>query len=133
MNRLADAAARDHAAVRIARCQQEGPASHPSLRRLSGSLMCAGLVLLAVGLELASAQAANTPESSRYADVVPLGWPRPVRVLWWVLIAAAAAGHRLLLDERRNAGRYVIAALAATPFALFALGIAVGAPWATWH
>ncbi|GAC1610150.1 MAG: hypothetical protein NVS3B26_15380 [Mycobacteriales bacterium] len=96
-------------------------------------MLCAALVLLAVGLEFASGQAANSPEDARYANFVPLGWPQPVRVLWWLLIAGAAASHRLLLDTRLGVRRRVLAALAATPFALFALGIAFGASWSTWH
>ncbi|GAC1608278.1 MAG: hypothetical protein NVS3B26_04540 [Mycobacteriales bacterium] len=133
MSQPAGVGEKQRAAARIARSQDEDAASPLSLRRLGGSLLCAALVLAAVGLEFASGQAANSPEDSRYANLVPLGWPRPVRVVWWVIIAAAAAGHRFLLDQRRGAGRYVIAALAATPFALFALGIAVGAGWSTWH
>lgn len=96
-------------------------------------MLCAALVLLAVGLEFASGQAANSPEDARYATLVPLGWPQPVRVLWWLLVAGAAASHRLLLDTRVSVRRRLLAALAATPFALFALGIAFSASWSTWH
>lgn len=102
-------------------------------RRFALSMCCALLVLLAVGVELASGQAANSPEDARYQPFFPLGWPQPIRVLWWLLVAAAAAAHRLLLDSRPGSRRWALAALAATPFGVFAGGIAVGTGWSTWH
>ena len=100
--------------------------------RLAAAMGCAALILLAVALELVSGQAANSPEDAWWGSFVPLGWPRPVRVGWWVLIAAAAA-HRLLLDERSGWRRRLLAAVAATPFAVFATGVALGTSWSTWH
>jgi len=102
-------------------------------RRLAAAMGCAALVLLAVALELVSGQAANSPEDTRWGPFVPLGWPQPVRVGWWVLIAMAAATHRLLLDERSGSRRRFLAAIAATPFAVFASGVTMGTSWSTWH
>ena len=114
------------------------PANDPSVvgasgRRAAAAMGCAALVLLAVALELASGQAANSPEDARWGPFVPLRWPQPVRVGWWVLIAAAAATHRLLLDERSSWRRRFLAAVAATPFAVFATSVAFGTSWSTWH
>jgi hypothetical protein len=52
---------------------------------------------------------------------------------WWLLVAGAAAGHRTLLQGTRGARPRVMAGLAASPFVVFAAGVAVGAEWATWH
>jgi nitroreductase len=101
--------------------------------RLAGALLCGLLVLVAIGLEIIAGQGGNSPAEARYARFVPLGWPQPARVAWWVMIAGAAAGHRLLLDDRQGWRRRVLAAAAATPFAVFAVGVGVGASWSTWH
>lgn len=105
----------------------------PGLGRVFGSIVCVVVVLLAVALEVVAGQAANSPEAAHYARLIPLGWPQPVRALWWALIAAVAAAHRLLLDERRGLRRHLLAALAASPFVVFAGGIASGASWSTWN
>lgn len=102
-------------------------------RRLAASLGCAILVLGAVALELLAGQAANSPEDATVQVFVPLSWPQPVRVLWWLTVAAAAAGHRLFLDTRTGLRRALIAIAAATPFAVFAAGVAFSTAWSAWH
>lgn len=99
-----------------------------------GSIGCALSVLAGVVLEMLAGQAANSPEPDWVERLVPLAWPRPARVGWWLLIAAAAGAHRLLWD--RCAGRslrWVVAAVFAAPFLVFAGGIGAGASWATFH
>lgn len=94
---------------------------------------CAAFVLLAVALEVVSGQAANSESSSRAYGLVPLTWPQPVRVTWWLLVAAAAAGHRYhLVRAGLGQGRW-LGVLLAAPFVVFATGIAFGASWSTWH
>ena len=118
------------------RTAAEAHATEPaelSGRRLAAAVGCALLVLGAVGLELVSGQAANSPSEAAYQPFVPLGWPAPARVAWWMLIAGAAATHRLLLDTLTGRARQVTAIAAAAPFAVFATGIAFGSSWSTWH
>ena len=105
----------------------------PSSRRLVASIGCVVLVLLAIALEVASGQGANSPEVADFSPFVPLSWPQPVRALWWVLVATAAGGHRLLLDPGPGRRRWVLAGVAATPFLVFAGGVASGAQWSAWH
>ncbi len=104
----------------------------PSGRAAVGSLLCAGLVVLAVGLEVAAGGAANSPEAS-YAGFFPLSWSQPVRVLWWLVIAAAAAGHRLLLVRAGMATGRVLPVVLALPFLVFAAGVAASTSWTAWH
>lgn len=91
------------------------------------------LVLGAVALEMLSGRAANSPEDAALQPFVPLGWPQPARVLWWLTVAVAAADHRLLLDTGSGLRRQLIAIAAAAPFTVFATGIAFGTSWSTWH
>jgi hypothetical protein len=102
-------------------------------RRLLLSLALAAAVLLAVALEGLSGQAANSPGEAAYAPYVPLGWPQPVRALWWLAVGGAAASHRLLLDTRPGRRRLLLAAVAALPFVVFAGGVAAEASWTAWH
>ncbi len=96
---------------------------------------CAALVVFAVGLEVVSGTAANSPVPGWAERAVPLGWPTGLRALWWLIVAAAAAGFRVA--ERRGGirrrGYPLWLAVSAGPFAAFAAGVAAGAPWAAWH
>lgn len=105
----------------------------PSSRRLLASIACVVLVLLAIALEVASGQGANSPETARFSPFVPLSWPQPARAVWWVLVAAAAGGQRLLLDPGPGRRRWVLAGVCAMPFVVFAGGVASGAEWSAWH
>jgi hypothetical protein len=102
-------------------------------RRLAASVGCALLVLGAVALELLSGQAANSPDDAVLQPFVPLSWPQPARVLWWLTIAGAAACHRLFLDTGTGLRRQLVALAAAAPFAVFAAGIAFSTGWSAWH
>ena len=94
---------------------------------------CAAFVLLAVAVEVASGQAANSESPDWLYGLVPLTWPQSARVGWWLLVAAAAAGHRyFLVRAGLGTGRW-LGGLLAAPFVLFAAGIAAGASWSTWH
>ncbi len=54
------------------------------------ALGCAAFVLFAVVLEVLSGQAANSKNPGWAYRLVPLAWPPPARVLWWLLVAVAA-------------------------------------------
>lgn len=96
-----------------------------------------GLALLVIGsvlLEMvAGAAAPGNFETSWVDRLVPLTWPQPVRVLWWLVIAGAAGTHRYLLDRLAGRRRWWLPALYGAPFVAFAAGIAAGAQWATFH
>jgi hypothetical protein len=102
-------------------------------RCLVGALLCAGMVLAAVSLEVVGEQHANSPHPAWAERVVPLAWPASARVLWWMGIAAAAGGYRILLSRAGFPQRRAVTVMFVVPFLLFAAGIARGAPWATWH
>lgn len=94
---------------------------------------CAVFVLLAVAGEVVSGQAANSENPSWVYGLLPLTWPEPARVAWWLLVAAAAAAHRVLLVRAGFARGRWLGWLLAAPFVVFAGGIAAGASWSTWH
>lgn len=97
------------------------------------ALAAFGFVLAAVLLEMLTGAAANSPVPAWADGLVPLSWPPWARVLWWLAVAGAALAYRL---AERRAGirrRLLTVALTPLPFAVFAVGIALGAQWATWH
>lgn len=94
-----------------------------------GSLL---FVATAIVLEVLAGEGAASSTSGA-PWFVPLTWPQPVRVVWWLAVAGSAAAfrvslRRLGLPARRSANVATVA-----PFLLFAGGIAFGADWATWH
>lgn len=86
----------------------------------------------AVILEAISGQYANSPTPG-WAHWVPLAWPQPLRVMWWLVVAAAASGFRWSLHHIGLRPNRVVTVCTVAPFLVFAAGIAVGADWATWH
>ncbi len=98
-------------------------------------LLAAGsalFVVVAIVLEVLGGSYANSPVPD-WAEVVPIAWPRAVRVVWWVGVAAAAAGFRLGAHRLGFRQRPLVVALSVVPFLAFATGIAMGAGWSTWH
>jgi hypothetical protein len=93
-----------------------------------------GLVLpfAALALEVVSGTYANSSVPD-WAEWVPLAWPQPLRVAWWLTVAAAAFGFRWSLARLELRPSRVVTVLTVAPFVAFATGIAVGADWATWH
>lgn len=89
-------------------------------------------VILAVVLEVLGGSHANSPLPS-WAEFVPLSWPPVARVFWWLGVAASAAGFRLGLHRLGIAQRPLIVLASILPFLAFAVGIASGASWSTWH
>ncbi|MGH9247217.1 MAG: hypothetical protein ACRD29_23460 [Acidimicrobiales bacterium] len=68
-----------------------------------------------------------------WAEWVPLAWPQPLRVLWWLAVAAGAAAFRWSPGRVGLRPSRVVTVLTVVPFVVFAVGIGAGADWATWH
>lgn len=97
------------------------------------ALGCAALVGAALVLEVLGGTAANSTVPTWATYLVPLAWPQPLRVLWWLVVAGAALGFRVALHRLGFRQRPVLVAASVVPFVVFAAGIAAGADWATWH
>lgn len=90
------------------------------------------VVLAALVLEVVAGEAAVDPTASS-ASWVPLTWPAPLRATYWLGIGAIAVGHRIGLARLGSVPRLMVTLAIAAPFAVLAAGVALGAPWATWH
>lgn len=97
------------------------------------ALGCALFVLGAVALEVIGGLYANSPVPAWTEGVFPLSWPQPVRVVWWLAVGTAALGYRMILHRIGICQRPWVVVLSVAPFVVFAVGVAVGADWATWH
>jgi hypothetical protein len=95
---------------------------------LGGLAFTAGAVVL----EMISGQYANSGVPG-WARWVPLAWPQPLRVAWWLAVAAGAGGFRWSLHRIGLRPSRVVAVGTVVPFLAFAAGIGAGADWATWH
>lgn len=109
--------------------EREGATARLALTALG----CALFVGVAVVSEVVSGAAANSPVPSWAEEVVPLAWPQPLRVVWWLAVAAAAYGFRASLRRLGFRQHPVVVVLSVAPFVVFAVGVALGASWATWH
>jgi hypothetical protein len=88
--------------------------------------------MTAVALEVAGGANANSTVRG-WAHLVPLGWPQWLRVAWWLGVGGAAATFRVGLRRVGMPTRRLVDAATIAPFLAFAVGIALGADWATWH
>lgn len=93
----------------------------------------AGVAGLAVALELLGSLFGDAPSTAYPAWLVPIAWPTALRVSWWLLAAAGAAAAAYGLGRAAGRPRRLGPLVMASPFLLFAGGVAVGASWATWH
>lgn len=100
---------------------------------LVGAALSGGFVLVAVAFEVVGGLGANSPAPAWAERVVPLAWPQPARVGWWLAVAGAAAAFRVLLGRAGFPQRRAVTVISVVPFLLFAFGVATGADWATWH
>ncbi len=94
-----------------------------------GSLL---FVTAAIVLEVLAGEGAASSTSGA-PWFVPLTWPQPVRVAWWLAVGGSAAAFRISLRRLGLPARRSADAATVAPFLLFAGGIAFGADWATWH
>lgn len=90
-------------------------------------------IIAAVVMEVVTSAGANSSVPAWAKWVVPIGWPQAVRVVWWLVVAAAALAFRVALSRLGFRQRPVVVVLSVAPFVVFAVGIAFGAPWSTWH
>lgn len=90
------------------------------------------LTMGAVALEVVSSSYANSTVPG-WAHWVPLAWPQPLRVAWWLAVAGGAAGFRWSLGRVGLPTSRVVTVLTVAPFVAFAAGVGAGADWATWH
>lgn len=97
------------------------------------ALVGAGLALLVLALEFLGSFLGDAPASDYPGWLVPIAWPTPVRVLWWLMGSAGAFATSRGLDHVTGRRRLLRGLLVASPFVIFAIGIATGAEWATWH
>jgi hypothetical protein len=104
-----------------------------SRRALFGALAAAGFVVFAFAVEVLGGLGANSPAPAWAEWVVPIAWPQGLRVVWWLAVASAAGAYRLLLARAGFRQRPFVVVLTVAPFLVFAIGVASGAPWATWH
>lgn len=92
-----------------------------------------GLAALAVALEVWGSWGVGASAEPPGSWLVASGWPTPLRVTWWL---AASVGVYLAnrgLARVTHRPRRLATTVAVLPFVAFALGIATGAEWATWH
>ena len=91
------------------------------------------LVAAAVLLEVVAGSWANS-EVPAWADgLVAPTWPQPARFVWWAGVAVAALTFRVGLARVGLPTRRWVTALLVVPFIVFALGVAFGAEWSTFH
>lgn len=95
-------------------------------------VVCPLLVGGAVVAEVVAAQHANS-DPVGWAAWFPLTWPVEARVAFWSVVAAAAAGFRWGLHRLGMRQRPLVVVATVAPFALFALGVATGSSFTTWH
>lgn len=103
-------------------------------RPAGGWAIAGGLfALMAVALELRGSLAIGGTPSGSAPWLVVQGWPQWLRAAWWALatlgVLAAQRGLARVFDRPRP----VATVVAVAPFAVFTVGVALGAPWATWH
>lgn len=103
-----------------------------SVRWFAVALASLVLVAGAVLLEIVGGLHANSTVPD-WAELVPIAWPAPVRVLWWTSVAVAAGLFRLALHRLGFRQRPVVVVVSIMPFVAFAVGITLGASWSTWH
>ncbi len=104
------------------------------LERLPAWAWGGGLfAFVAFGAELAASLFGRAGEAGPFSWLAPVGWPNPVRFVWW---AAAAAGIVALHVGRRRSGERpsaLMTAATASLFLVFGIGVLFSAEWATWH
>ncbi|MDP9403142.1 MAG: hypothetical protein M3P85_07350 [Actinomycetota bacterium] len=94
---------------------------------------CLVFAVAAVATEVTAGAASAGVAPSWAGLLVPLSWPVPARVIWWLAVAGAGIVFRLALHSLGFRQRPTLVALSTIPFVVFAAGIATGADWATWH
>ena len=105
----------------------------PARSRAWTGLGGAAFVLLAVTLEVVGGSFANSPAPRWASALLPITWPMPLRVLWWLTVASASLWYRRSMAALGVPQRRLVTVFTVAPFVVFAGGVATGAEWATWH
>lgn len=103
-----------------------------SVRWFTAVVVSFAFVVGAVVLEVIGGLHANSAVPD-WAELVPIAWPTPARVLWWLTVATAAGIFRLGLHRLGFRQRPFVVVASVGPFVVFAIGIASGSSWSTWH
>ena len=93
---------------------------------------CLTFVVAAIAVEVLASRYAGAAVPG-WAGLVPLAWPQPARVGWWLVVATAAGGFRYGIHRLGFPQRRLVVVLTVGPFLWFAFGVASGADWSTWH
>jgi len=117
----------------VNQADMSGPIETPSgvlwAALLLGSFL---FIAAAVTLEVLAGEGAASSTATA-SPFIPLTWPQPLRVVWWLGAAAAAATFRASLHRLGFPARRPADIVTVVTFLIFATGIAFGADWATWH
>jgi len=110
------------------------PKSDPTAAGLPGwALAGAAITVLAIVLEVAGNVFAGGVTSGYPGWLVTIAWPTPLRVLWWLAAAAGSIAWNVGIARANGRSRRLVTVITATPYVAFAVGVAVGAEWSTWH
>lgn len=88
--------------------------------------------LVAVVLEVRGSLSIGGSASTASWLVVQ-GWPQWLRAIWWAVATAGVLAAQRGMGRALGRPRRIATAVAVAPFAVFTLGVALGASWATWH
>lgn len=111
-----------------------GPRGGPAGRPVPWWALAGGAVtMLAVVLEFLGSLLGDSPSTGYPGWLVPIGWPTPVRVGWWLVATMGAVAASRGTAYATGRPRPLRTVVVASPFLVFAVGIATGATWATWH
>lgn len=91
------------------------------------------VTMLAVVLEFLGSFLGDSPSTGYPGWLVPIAWPTPVRVVWWLVATVGAVAASRGTAYATGRPRHLRTVAVAAPFLLFAVGVATGATWATWH
>lgn len=89
--------------------------------------------LVAVVLEVRGSLSIGGSASSTAPWLVVQGWPQWLRAIWWAVATGGVLAAHRGLGRVIGRPRPIATAIAVAPFAVFTLGVALGASWATWH
>lgn len=97
------------------------------------ALVGGAVALMAIVLELWGSWGTGADLAPPASWLVPSGWPTALRVAWWLAATAGVFVANRGLARVTGRPRRLATGVAVLPFLVFALGIATGAEWATWH
>lgn len=97
------------------------------------ALVGGGFALFAVALEMWGSWGTGATPQPPASWLVPSGWPTAVRVGWWLVATLGVFLANRGLARATGRPRVVATTVTVLLFLGFAVSIALGAEWATWH